>query len=96
MNNTSTDKLIAEVKKRLKNAFSPSFLEITDESSMHKGHAGAEDGMKHLSISISSTTLDLMPKLLAHRTIYETLGELMHTHIHALRIRIKNSNSVSG
>ncbi|MCJ7558947.1 MAG: BolA family transcriptional regulator [Gammaproteobacteria bacterium] len=63
-------------------------LEVADESKKHVGHAGAQDGMRHLAIKISSKALETMPKLLAHKAIYCALGELMHTRIHAVRIRI--------
>ncbi|MCW8846725.1 MAG: BolA family transcriptional regulator [Gammaproteobacteria bacterium] len=76
------------MKSRLEQHLKPTILEIADESEMHAGHAGAQDGRQHLAIKISSKTLENMPKLLAHRAIYSALGELMHTRIHALRIRI--------
>jgi BolA protein len=90
--NTVND-LISEVRRRLDRQFHPSILEIKDESAMHTGHAGAEGGMKHLAISISSTTLDSMPRILSHKAIYDSLGNLMQDHIHALRIRIIKGNT---
>lgn len=86
---SQTDKqLIDQVKALLIEQFSPTFLEIKDESAAHAGHAGAQGGMKHLALTISSNTLNTMPRLLSHKTIYDALGPLMHTHIHALRIKI--------
>lgn len=79
--------LISLVRSLLEKQFSPTILEIKDESASHEGHAGAQGGMKHLALTISSESLDKMPRLLIHRAIYEALGELMHTRIHALRIK---------
>ena len=91
MNDSETNKLINQVKSLLEKQFSPTLLEIKDESAAHAGHAGAQGGMKHLALTISSKLLSSMPILLAHKAIYEALGELMHTHIHALRIKIIKS-----
>lgn len=88
MNNNDSANLILLVKSRLEQHLDPTMLEIADESIMHVGHAGAQNGMHHLAIKISSKALETMPKLLAHKAIYSVLGELMHTRIHAVRIRI--------
>lgn len=84
----SSNDLMELVKSLLAERFSPAILQIKDESAAHAGHAGAQGGMKHLSVTISSNTLDNMPKLMSHKAIYETLGDLMRTDIHALRIKI--------
>jgi BolA protein len=91
MNSSDTNKLIDQIKSLLEKQFSPTLLEIKDESAAHAGHVGAQGGMKHLALTISSQLLNKMPMLLAHKAIYEALGELMHTHIHALRIKIIKS-----
>lgn len=82
------DELLNQVRTRLEEQFSPTVLLIKDESALHAGHAGAQGGMKHLSIEISSITLDNLSKVLAHKAIYQSLGSLMSTDIHALRIKI--------
>ena len=88
MSSATDNQLIDQVKALLIERFSPTVLEIKDESAAHAGHAGAQGGMKHLALTISSSTLNTMPRLLSHKTIYDSLGSLMHTHIHALRIKI--------
>jgi BolA protein len=88
MINTNSTNLISLVKSRLEQHLSPTMLEIADESKMHAGHTGAQNGMSHLAVTISSKTLERMPKLLAHKAIYSALDEFMNTRIHALRIRI--------
>ena len=88
MTNINSQNLVSLVKSRLEERLSPTMLEIDDESKMHAGHAGAQSGMSHLAIKISSKTLETMPKILAHKAIYGALGGLMNTRIHALRIRI--------
>lgn len=88
------DELIDLVKRTLETQFSPSNLQIKDESAAHAGHAGAQGGMKHLSITISSNVLENLSKVLAHKAIYESLGSLMQTDIHALRIKIIKSDKL--
>lgn len=88
MPHSSADELIRDVRDKLEQAFSPSSLEILDESALHAGHAGARGGMRHLALTISSPTFQGMPKVGAHQAIYKALGDLMKTDIHALRIRI--------
>jgi len=84
----STSQLIAEIRARLELAFSPTVLELKDESHHHVGHAGAADGKSHLRLKISSQAFDSMTLISAHRRIYEVLGDLMQTSIHALIIQV--------
>ena len=86
------NELMDLVKSLLEKQFSPTILKIKDESAAHAGHAGAQGGMKHLALTISSDTLTKHSKLLAHTAIYQALGKLMDTHIHALRIKIIKSD----
>ena len=66
---------------------SPTQLEITDESHQHVGHVGARDGKSHFAISIVSEKFVGKNRVQRHRVIYDTLGDLMQTDIHALRIQ---------
>lgn len=70
-------------------ALQPSLLILEDESYLHKGHAGARDGRGHFALTISSDAFNGKTKLQQHQMIYKTLGELMETEIHALRICVK-------
>lgn len=68
-------------------ALEPVALEIKDESHRHAGHEGAKSGMGHFALTIASAAFDGKSTLERHRLVYETLGEMMHTDIHALSIR---------
>ncbi|MDQ2994819.1 MAG: BolA family transcriptional regulator [Pseudomonadota bacterium] len=76
------------IRERLTKALQPISLEITDDSHKHVGHAGALTGMGHFSIKISSPLLEGLPLIQQHRLIYNALGDLMITDIHALQIEI--------
>ncbi|MDX1443176.1 MAG: BolA family protein [Gammaproteobacteria bacterium] len=68
-------------------ALEPVALEIKDESHKHVGHAGAQSGMGHFAMTIASPAFEGKSTLERHRLVYDTLGEMMHTDIHALSIR---------
>lgn len=67
-------------------ALAPVHLEIADDSALHAGHAGAREG-GHYRLTIVSDRFNGLSTVARHRLIYETLGDLMRTGIHALSIR---------
>ncbi len=81
-------KRIAEMEKRLNANLAPSHLEIIDDSHKHIGHAGAKGGLGHFTLIISSDALNDKRMVQQHRLIYQALGEMMQTDIHALSIKI--------
>lgn len=91
--NTNTNKdqrpsapaVIAALQATLIAEFAPSVLEITDDSHLHVGHAGAKSG-GHFSIKIRCAAFNEMTLLARHRAIYNVLGNLPERGIHALAI----------
>lgn len=83
----STDRL-SIIRERLTQALSPEKLDVIDESEHHAGHAGASTGMGHYAIVIQSPQFKDKSLVESHRLIYQALGSLMETDIHALRITI--------
>ncbi len=77
---------IEKMIERLKKALSPSSLSIIDESHLHVGHAGAKTGKGHFALTIISTHFDGLPPLKRHQLVYQALGDLLDTDIHAVRI----------
>jgi len=67
-------------------ALEPESLELLDESGQHAGHEGAKSG-GHYQLVIVSRAFDGKPAQARHRLVYEALGPLMQTEIHALAIR---------
>jgi BolA protein len=82
-----TEVRINMIRECLVKSLAPTHLEIEDESYLHAGHAGAEDGRGHFVVTISSEAFSGQPLLKRHRMVYEALGELMQTDIHALTIK---------
>lgn len=70
-------------------ALAPSALQVVDESHRHVGHEGARDGRGHFAVEIVSEAFAGMPPLARHRRVYEALGTMMQTDIHALSIRAR-------
>lgn len=77
---------VKKIEARLREAFSPGLLEIFDESHLHAGHAGAREGKGHFRIRIVADRFAGKAPLQRHRLIYDALGSLMDTDIHALSI----------
>lgn len=76
----------ARLAERLQ-ALEPEQLEVVDDSHRHAGHAGAADGRGHFSVLIVSKRFAGLNTLRRHRLVYETVGDMMTTDIHALSIQ---------
>ena len=66
---------------------SPAALLVKDQSHLHAGHAGAEDGRGHFEIIIVSNAFVGKRPLERHRMVFDAVGGLMQTDIHALNIK---------
>jgi BolA protein len=75
------------IEQRLRDALHPVALNIDDDSHLHAGHAGAADGRGHFSVEIVSEQFAGLSVVRRHRLVYEAVGDLMQTDIHALSIR---------
>ena len=76
-----------ELERRLREAFSPTYLEIIDESHRHAGHAGAHpEGESHFRVIIVSEAFAGKPLVQRHRVVNETLADLLRERVHALAI----------
>lgn len=74
----------------LQQSLSPNHLSISDDSHLHAGHAGAKSGKGHFTVEIQSDQFNGLNKVKQHQLIYQALGDLMQTDIHALAIKITN------
>jgi BolA protein len=76
---------VERLRRRLV-ALEPARLEVVDDSHHHAGHAGAADGRGHFSVLVVSKHFAGLRQLQRHRLVYEVVGDLMVTDIHALSI----------
>ena len=82
---TASDR-IQRMRERLA-LLAPSDIAIVDDSHKHAGHVGARDGRGHFSLRIVADAFRGQRPLARHRLVYQALGDLMDTDIHALAIQ---------
>ncbi|MDP5239559.1 BolA family protein [Uliginosibacterium sp. 31-16] len=63
----------------------PVLCELTDESHLHVGHAGAKGG-GHYRLKIVAEAFAGRSAVARHRLVYASLGTLMRGEVHALSI----------
>jgi BolA protein len=74
--------------RKLSAAFSPSRLDITDDSARHAGHAGArEGGESHFSVTIESAAFTGASRVERQRMVYGALAEELAGPVHALSLK---------
>ena len=76
---------IAKLRQRLA-ILAPTVCQIEDESALHAGHAGAASGAGHFRLTIASEKFNGIKLIQRHRLVYDAVGDLMQTDIHALTI----------
>ena len=80
---------VKTITEKLELALAPEHLEITDDSHLHAGHAGAAGGGGHFSAKIVSSRFRGCATLARHRLVYQAVGDMMPGEIHALSIRAR-------
>ncbi len=78
-----------EIHTRLSAAFSPSELQVVDDSESHRGHAGYQDGGEsHFNVRIRAAHFAGMSRIARHRAVHAALGADLVGRIHALALDI--------
>ena len=67
---------------------SPLSCQVEDESALHAGHAGAASGGGHYRVHLVSSRFEGLNRVSRHRLVYDCLGKLMKTEIHALALTL--------
>ena len=83
------------MRERLQAAFAPDVLAVIDDSHKHVGHAGARDGRGHFRVEIRSEAFAGLSSVARHRAVYQALGDMMTTDIHALSIQATAASDAS-
>ena len=68
-------------------------IDITDESHLHEGHAGAREG-GHFKLFIISNEFMGKNSMARHRLVYGLLGDLRQAGIHAINLLAKTPDEV--
>ena len=73
---------------KLREAFSPESLDVSDESHLHEGHSGHRPGGEtHFRVYIVSPAFDGKSRIERHRMINATLAGELAGSVHALAIK---------
>ena len=73
---------------RLREAFSPESLDVSDESHLHEGHSGHRPGGEtHFRVYIVSSAFEGKSRIERHRMINSTLAAELADSVHALAIK---------
>ena len=78
---------VERLESRLRAALQPTVLQVIDDSHLHAGHAGAAGGHGHFTVHLVSERFSGLPVVRRHRLVYEAVGDMMTTDIHALSIQ---------
>jgi len=86
-----------DIEKKLSLKFTPSHLEVLDDSEKHRGHAGSRPGGEtHFRVRIASPQLDSLTRVAQHRAVMETLDIELKSGVHALAIEVVKSDAAAG
>ena len=77
---------VATIEQLLIAAFAPIELLVKDQSHLHAGHAGAQEGKGHFEVKIVSDKFAGQSRITRHRMVYDALGSFIDSDIHALKI----------
>jgi len=76
------------LREKLSTEFSPSRLDIIDDSDKHQGHAGhREGGESHFTVIIESQAFTGLSRVDRQRRINKVLAEELAGPVHALSIK---------
>jgi BolA protein len=82
---------------KLREAFSPESLDVTDESHLHEGHAGHRPGGEtHFRLYIVSPAFEGKSRIERHRMINTTLAAELAGSVHALAIKAETPGETAG
>jgi len=75
------------ITKKLREAFSPESLDVSDESHLHEGHSGHRPGGEtHFRLYIVSAAFQGKSRIERHRMINKLLAPELAGSVHALAI----------
>ncbi|MDQ0082170.1 MULTISPECIES: BolA family transcriptional regulator [Variovorax] len=80
----------ADIEAALREALSPTQLEVIDESAAHAGHSGAnaEGRGTHFRVRIASPLFEGKPRVARHRLVYDALQVFIAQGLHAIAIEV--------
>ena len=86
--------LVADIEQRLA-VLEPQSIELVDDWQKHVGHEASRQGASHFSLTIVSPRFAGLSTIKRHQAVYQALGPLMGSEIHALAIRALSPDELS-
>ena len=85
------------ITNKLREAFVPESLDVTDESHLHEGHAGHRPGGEtHFRVNIVSPAFEGKSRVERHRMINAALAAELAGTVHALAIKAAAPGEAGG
>ncbi|MEM6662010.1 MAG: BolA family protein [Pseudomonadota bacterium] len=80
----------AQMQAKLTEAFTPTELEVIDESHQHHGHAGwRESGETHFRVRMVAAAFDGQNRVARQRAVNACLKDELATTVHALAMELR-------
>ena len=80
--------LESHIYNKLKYSFSIERCIIIDETMKHRKHKHFQENRFHIKLIITSSELNALSKIEAHKNIYGCISDLINEYIHALSIKL--------
>ena len=80
----------SSIEAKLTDAFSPTRLDIVDESYLHAGHIGARpEGETHFRVEIVSAAFEGASRVERQRMVHRVLADELADRVHALALQVR-------
>ena len=76
------------IEQKLRAAFDPAELSVTNDSEAHRGHGGYVDGNTHFSVRMRAASLAGMSRVAAQRAVMAALKDEFEAGLHALAMDV--------
>lgn len=84
-------KIYTIIEQKLTETYTPTALEITDESHLHEGHSGAAPGGEtHFRVQMVAEAFEAMSRLDRQRSVLDLLADELAGPVHALALKLKS------
>lgn len=84
------------IRSTLEARFTPSRIEVVDDSHRHAGHAGARpEGETHYGVLLVSPAFSGMGRIDRSRAVHEALAEEFSSGLHALALTLRAPEEVA-
>lgn len=78
---------VDELKHRIRTTLGAELVDVHDDSAQHRGHRGARGGAGHYSVVVVAERFAGMDRVERHRAVYDAVGDMMPSQVHALAVR---------